>query len=144
MDPLSQTVRNLGTHLITFVTHFNQGIFEGKFTTAENGKISDLQTFKNFLSKFFSFFSASKCCRHNCTTNFFTSFSLQISRFTPFFSTLFHCSSSKFTTTTAQFQFYSCKLHFTTAQIVISCMLKYALVSVEVIKRNHSVSRSWN
>ena len=43
-------------------------------------------------------------------------------------STLFHCSSSKFTTRTAQFPFYNCKLHFTTAQIVISCKLKYALV----------------
>src|SRR6218665_1944402 len=48
--------------------------------------------------------------------------------FSPFFSTLFHCSSSKFTTTTAQFPFYNCKLHFTTAQIVISCTLKYALL----------------
>src|SRR6218665_2222215 len=49
--------------------------------------------------------------------------------FSAFFSTLFHCSSSKFTTTTAQFQFYNCKLHFTTAQIVISCTLKYAQLS---------------
>ena len=59
--------------------------------------------------------------------NFFTSFILKISRFTPFLSTLFHSSSSKSTTTTAQFPFYNCKLHFTTAQIVISCTLKYAL-----------------
>ena len=48
--------------------------------------------------------------------------------FPPFFSTLFHCFSSKFTTTTAQFWFYNCKLHFTTAQIVMSCTLKYALM----------------
>src|SRR6218665_926687 len=41
---------------------------------------------------------------------------LKISRFSPFFSTLFDCSSFKFTTTTAQFPFYNCKLHFTTAQ----------------------------
>src|SRR6218665_3603699 len=53
---------------------------------------------------------------------------LKISPFPPFFSTLFHYSSSKFTTTTAQFPFYNCKLHFTTAQIVISCTLKYALL----------------
>src|SRR6218665_2228506 len=46
------------------------------------------------------------------------------------FSILFYCSSSKFTTTTAQLPFYNCKLHFTTAQIVISCTLKYALVKV--------------
>src|SRR6218665_816774 len=59
----------------------------------------------------------------------FASFILNISRFSPFFSTLFpQFSSSKFTTTTAQFSFYNCKLHFTTAQIVISCTLKYALV----------------
>src|SRR6218665_2195636 len=57
----------------------------------------------------------------------FASFILEISRFSPFFSTLSPCSSSKFTTTTAQFPFYNCKLHFTTAQIVISCTLKYAL-----------------
>src|SRR6218665_2772356 len=57
----------------------------------------------------------------------FASFILKISRFSPFFPTPFHCSSSKFTTTTAQFPFYNCKLHLTTAQIVISCTLKNAL-----------------
>jgi len=45
----------------------------------------------------------------------------------PLFTPLFHSCSSKFTTTTAQFPFYDCKLHFTTAEIVISCTLKYAL-----------------
>jgi len=55
-------------------------------------------------------------------------FIFKILHFSPFFSTLFHCSSSKFTTTTAQFPFCNCKLHFTTAQIVISCKIKYALV----------------
>src|SRR6218665_831398 len=59
----------------------------------------------------------------------FTSFILKISRFSPFFSTLFHCCSSKFTTITAQFQFYNCKLHFTSAEIGIGCTLKYALAS---------------
>jgi len=49
-----------------------------------------------------------------------------MSRFSTFFSALFHCSCSKFTTTTAQFPFYNCKLHFTATQIVISCTLKYA------------------
>jgi len=39
-----------------------------------------------------------------------------------------HCSCSKFTTTTSQFPFYNSKLHFTTAQIVISCTLKYSLI----------------
>src|SRR6218665_3307475 len=58
----------------------------------------------------------------------FASYILKMSRFSAFFSKLFHCSSSKFTTTAAQFPFYNCKLHFTTAQIVISCTLKYALV----------------
>jgi len=39
-------------------------------------------------------------------------FSLKILHFSPFFSTRFHCSCSKCTTTTAQFPFYNCKLHF--------------------------------
>src|SRR6218665_1004661 len=65
--------------------------------------------------------------QYNCTNQLFASFILKISRFSAFFSTFVHCSSSKFTTTTAQFPFYNCKLHFTTAQIVISCTLKYAL-----------------
>src|SRR6218665_2656329 len=65
--------------------------------------------------------------QYNSTNQLFASFILKISRFSAFFSTLFHCSSSKFTTTTAQFTFYNCKLHFTTAQIVISSTLKYAL-----------------
>src|SRR6218665_844629 len=42
-------------------------------------------------------------------------------------TTLFHSRTSKFTTTTAQLPFYNCKLHFTTAEIGISCTLKYAL-----------------
>jgi len=33
----------------------------------------------------------------------------------------------QFTTTTAQFSFFNCKFDFTTAEIVISYMLKYAL-----------------
>jgi len=33
-------------------------------------------------------------------------------------------------TTTAQFPLYNCKLHFTIAEIVISCTLKYALQSI--------------
>src|SRR6218665_1984647 len=59
-----------------------------------------------------------------------TSFNRTVHTFLHFllhFSTLFHCSCSKFTTATAQFPFYNCKFHFTTAQIVISCTLKYAL-----------------
>jgi len=63
-------------------------------------------------------------------TNLFASIVLKISRSSAFFSTLFHCSSSQFTTSTAQFPFYNCKLHFTTAQIVISCKLKYALAQI--------------
>jgi len=35
---------------------------------------------------------------------------------------------NKVTTTTAQFTFYNCKLHFTTPEIVISYTLKYALI----------------
>src|SRR6218665_2232957 len=108
--------------------------------------MSDLQTFLNFLSKqifhfpnfpttFFSHlihflcFSPSKRCSTTAQTNLFVSFILKILRFSPFFATLFHCSSSKFTITTAQFPFYNCKLHFTTAEIGISCTLKYALPS---------------
>src|SRR6218665_158736 len=65
--------------------------------------------------------------QYNCTNQLFASFILKISRFSAFFSTFVHCSCSKFTTTAAQFPFYNCKFHFTTAQIVISCTLKYAL-----------------
>ena len=53
---------------------------------------------------------------HKSTSSFPQHFSL----FSPLFD--------PHTTTTAQFTFYNCKLHFTTAQIVISCTLKYALV----------------
>src|SRR6218665_956376 len=51
------------------------------------------------------------------------------------FTPLFHCCTSKFTTTTAQLRFYNCKLRFTTAQIVISCTLKYALQPIPVFGR---------
>ena len=43
------------------------------------------------------------------------------------FTPLLHCCTSEFTTTTAQLLFYNCKLPFTSAEIVISCTLKYAL-----------------
>src|SRR6218665_3194863 len=42
------------------------------------------------------------------------------------FTPLFHSHISKFTTTTAQLPYYNCKLHFTTAEIVISGTLIYA------------------
>src|SRR6218665_615881 len=61
------------------------------------------------------------------------------------FSIIFYAfplSSSKFTTTTAQFPFYNCKLHFTTAQIVISCTLKYALLKTSLIKSNRNLGVS--
>src|SRR6218665_4167722 len=67
-----------------------------------------------FLTTFFSHFLyflcfiPSKRCKYNYTHQLSTSFSLKISRFSAFFSTLFHCSSSKFPTTTAQFPFYNC------------------------------------
>src|SRR6218665_1600903 len=52
------------------------------------------------------------------------------------FSTLFHFSYSKFTTICTIPGLYNCclncKLHFTTAQIVISCTLKYALLSIAI------------
>ena len=107
-----------------------------KFQTSKHFKIScqtkifisqNLQ--QPFFGHFLHFlcFSPSKRCRYNCTNQLFASSILKISCLSAFFSTLFHCSSSKFTTTTAQLPFYKCKLHFTTAQIVISCTLKYAL-----------------
>src|SRR6218665_1215702 len=74
-----------------FVT-YDQGIFSGKFTTAQKRK---------FLSTF--------------TQRF-----LNISLCSPLFS-LFHSRTSKFTTTAAQLPLNNCKLHFTTAEIVISC-----------------------
>ena len=56
-----------------------------------------------------------------------STFSLNFPVFTP----LFHSRTSKSTTTTtAQLPFYNCELHFTTAEIVISCTLKYALYQV--------------
>src|SRR6218665_2233685 len=65
---------------------------------------------------------------YNCTTRFLSPFfqnSLTISQFcTPHL----HTDTSKLTT--AQFTFYNCKLHFTTAEIVISCTLKYALIGM--------------
>ena len=54
-----------------------------------------------------------------------STFSQHFSIFTP----LFHTPTSKFTTTTAQLPFYNCKLHFITAEIIISRTLKYALLS---------------
>ena len=73
-------------------------------------------------------FTPSKRCRYNCTTNFLHHSFSKCHPFSPCFSMLFHCSRSKLTTKTAQFTFYNCKPHFTTAQIVISCTLKYALL----------------
>ena len=88
-------------------------------------KISNSLIFSHFLH--FLCFSPSKRCRYNCTTNFLHHSFSKFHTFHHSFLRFFHCSSSKFTTTTAQFPFYNCKLHFTTAQIVISCTLKYAL-----------------
>ena len=81
--------------------HFNQ-------TTTH--KLLQVQLHKQFLITFLSSFNQR--------------FSQKFSVFTP----LFHSRTSKFTTTTAQLPFYNCKLHFTTAEIVISCTLKYALL----------------
>jgi len=47
-----------------------------------------------------------------------------------FFTPVFDPAADKVTTTTAQFTFYNCKFHFTTAEIVISCTLKYALLDL--------------
>jgi len=44
------------------------------------------------------------------------------------FTSVFHPHTYKVITTTAQFTFYNCKWHFTTAEIVISYTLKYALL----------------
>src|SRR6218665_960907 len=49
------------------------------------------------------------------SSHHFPSFSQHFSIFTP----LFHSRTSKFTTITTQFPFYNCKLHYTTAEIVI-------------------------
>src|SRR6218665_307798 len=46
------------------------------------------------------------------------------------FHPFFDSHTYKITTTTAQFTFYDCKLHFTTAEIVISYTLKYAPASM--------------
>src|SRR6218665_1469978 len=66
----------------------------------------------------------------NCTLKFlmtfFPSFPPNSSFFTPVFHP--HTYTVTTTTTTAQFTFYNCKLHFTTAEIVISYTLKYALL----------------
>ena len=113
------------------------------YNCRERNKNSDLQNFelssqnffkfpKNFRRPFLVISSVSyifqpKDSEYNYTTNFSQSFSSHFSTFFLHFSTLFHCSCSKFTTTTAQFPFYNCKFHFSTAQIVISCTLKYAL-----------------
>src|SRR6218665_4025976 len=78
-------------------------------------------------------FQTPKRCGYNCTIQLFPQFILKISRFSPFFSTLFHCSSSKFTTTTAQFPLYNCKLHFYNCtnchqlhvKIIMPCLLLY-------------------
>ena len=52
-----------------------------------------------------------------------------ISKFFVFHPTpVFYAHTYKLTTTIAQFTFYNRKLHFTTAEIVISYTLRYALV----------------
>ena len=51
---------------------------------------------------------------------------LKISRFTPLFR-LSHLQSYNFNCTIHPLVLYNCKFHFTTAEIVISCTLKYAL-----------------
>ena len=79
-----------------------------------------LMTFFLVICSIFTFQPLTNHCRYNIQSTFSQHFSV----FTP----LFHSRTSKFTTTTAQLPFYNCKLHFTTAEIVISCTLKYALL----------------
>jgi len=55
---------------------------------------------------------------------------------------IFHFRTSKFTITTAQFPFYNCKLHFTAAEIVISCTLKYALLCSNLPRRRQTASKA--
>src|SRR6218665_1354184 len=60
------------------------------------------------------------------------------------FSPVFDPHTYKVTTTIAQFTFYNCKLHFTTAEIVISYTLKYALecrLMFEQVTRQKSAQR---
>src|SRR6218665_3384224 len=68
--------------------------------------------------------------KYNCTPKFFMTFfshSLQTFLFSPPFSTL-----SNLQVTTTYFTLYNCKLHFTTAEIVISYTLKYALFTLSI------------
>src|SRR6218665_1773664 len=78
---------------------------------------------------FLSFASIFACpqASYNCTPQFLMTFSPSFPRNFSFFSPVFDPYTYKVTTTTAQFTFYNCKLHFTTAEIVISYTLKYAL-----------------
>ena len=79
------------------------------------------------------------CLRLICRAYFKESFKTAQNAFHHSFLRFF---SSKFTTTTAQFPFYNCKLHFTAAQIVISCTLKYALlICIAVVGLGAPLSR---
>ena len=85
------------------------------------GKISD----DFFVISFFTFRPFAKRWRYNCTANFLSPFfhhSLNIFLFSHLFSTL----TLPKLQLQLQITFYNCKLHFTTAEIVISCTLKYA------------------
>jgi len=66
-----------------------------------------------------------KAQKYNCTPKFLLTFSphsLEIYHLFPrnlsFFAPVFDHHTCKVTTTTAQFTFYNCKWHFTTAEIV--------------------------
>ena len=67
----------------------------------------------------------------------FSRHSLEISPFQPCFDP----HTYKVTTTTAQFTFYNCKLHFITAEIVISFTLKYALLRSRILQDNFVIAK---
>ena len=101
-----------------------------QFTTAQRAKNNFWHlTFFKEISVLTNIFSHSPelspvpSYKYNCTPKCFESFLWNLSFFTP----VFDPHTYKVTTTTAQFTFHNCKWHFTTAEIVISYTLKYAL-----------------
>ena len=119
----SQSNLQISDHLF-WVIHLNLSLLSST-------KISDDLFFSH--SPQFGFWSMPKRCKYESRTapkSFWrpcfrhSLHSLENFSFHPFFDS----HTYKITTTTAQFTFYNCKLHFTIAEIVISYMLKYALI----------------
>ena len=115
-------------HLLKFLTtFFSHSLRTCHYLTTEKVNLYTF-SYRNFWRPFLCHSPSYKYKSTAAHQNFLWPSLVIPPKFVCFRSSHLQSYSYNFTITTAQFTFYSCKWHFTTAEIVISYTLKYALM----------------